>query len=460
MSDWVSDLLAHGIGAAKAKEKEEAFFYLKRVLDSDDASHAQKIKAMEYMAEVCDDPKEKRFYFEEIIIREPGNPIARRGLALLNGDIKPDEVIDPTHRRTQATVSPAEESQMQEAMYSPNQPEMVNPLTRRFVCRQCGGAMAFMADGQSLTCGYCDRQVSLFKAIEEGAMVEEKDFAVALATAKGHTHPVKMQSFTCQGCAAPFVLGPAVLSLTCPYCGSAHVIENHQTQALIPPEGVVPFSVTPAEAKQHFYNWLEKKNLLKKSQTSRPLGLYLPVWTFDIAGKVTARAMGYEQTEEGRLTYASRQLERPIFYNDIPVPASHRLPAKLAEEVAHFRLEELKPYDPGYLADWPADTYQISAADASLVARKQAWQDARTQAGGEFKSQIATPFGGSDPNMALSSADMYVEAFKLILLPLWIIRYRCQEETRTGVVNGQTGHVRAETPLGKGMKGWFKRVLG
>jgi len=43
----------------------------------------------------------------------------------------------------------------------------------------------------------------------------------------------------------------------------------------------------------------------------------------------------------------------------------------LADEVSHFNLDALVAYDPYYLAGWPAETYQVSPADASLLARQR-----------------------------------------------------------------------------------------
>jgi DNA-directed RNA polymerase subunit RPC12/RpoP len=317
--------------------------------------------------------------------------------------------------------------------------------------------MAFSPDGRGLTCGYCDRQLSLYQAIQEGAMIEERDFAVALATAKGHSHTVTVQAFTCQGCGAPFILGPAVLSLTCPYCGSAYVIEERQTRQIIPPEAVIPFALTVAQIRDPFAAWLKAKKLLNKCQVERPRGLYLPVWTFDIAGNVTANVRGYRSDSPG-VKMPSQTLERPVFYNDIPVVASHRLSPRLAEEVGNFQLDQLVPYDPGYLADWPADTYQISAAEASLVARQRAWQEAREIVGAQLKDQLTSPFGGGNLDMTLNSSNLYVEAFKLILVPLWLIRYHYQNQPYDVVVNGQNGHIRGQTP-GGGLRRWLGGLL-
>ncbi len=124
----------------------------------------------------------------------------------------------------------------------------------------------------------------------------------------------------------------------------------------------------------------------------------------------------------------------------------------MAKEVNYFRLNELLPYDPHYLADWPAEIYQISVADSSLVARRQAWEDARRIAANRAKM-------GQISNVTFSSSGIVIESFKLILLPIWVGGYRYQGEDYKLVVNGQTGNVRGERPRG-GLRRLLDGILG
>lgn len=456
MSDSARDLLVRGIAAAKAKDKDQARFYLEWVLRTD-ANRQQKIKAWLWLSEVSDDPAERRECLENVLAYDPTNPLARRGIAILRGQLDPDEIIDPNRQPT-----PSADTAPQPAR------------TKRFICQQCGGKLTFSPDGQSLSCAYCDRQLTLYQAIEEGAMVKEQDFVVALATARGHTHPVGMRSFDCQACGVSFVLGPDVLSLTCPYCASAYVVQATETRDLIPPEGIIPFAVTREEAYSALGRWLEEKGLRAEAQATPPDGLYLPAWTFDVGGEVQWRgkvlgsrpdpALGgglglmMHLTDKALDSYygqASKAVQTgsyPIFYDDVLVPASHTLSADLAQELNHFRLDGVVPYDAGYLADWPTEVYQISVSDASLAARRQAWERARRMAGIRAKM-------GEIRNVTFSSAGIIIESFKLILLPIWLTHYRCQVEDFQVVINGQTGNVRGERPHG-GFGKWMASLWG
>jgi uncharacterized CHY-type Zn-finger protein len=425
MSKSAHDLLVRGVAAAKAGSKNEARFYLEKMLMID-ASHAQRIEAWVWLSEVSDDPVEKRRYLETALANNPAHPTARRKLAVLNGRLKPEEIVDPDRLPT----------------FAPERPQSTH--ARRFVCQQCGGRMTFTPDGKSLTCAYCNRCQTLSQALEEGAMdtaaVEEQDFLVALATAKGHTRPVATQSIRCQGCGAAFVLSPRMLSSRCPYCESAYVVEETKVQELIPPEGVIPFAVSRKEAHRATLRWLKTEGLSTQSLIAPPAGVYFPVWTFDVGGEILWRGLEYEDDR-----WVPRTGTKAVYKDDLVVPASHALPPSVGETMSEFRLDEVVPYDPAYLADWPAETYEISVSDASLVARHRTFSEAR--------EKIPRGFFGRVKDLKLSSTRLIIESFKLVLLPLWIAHYRNENENENGkrkrytiVVNGQTGTVRGEKP--------------
>jgi hypothetical protein len=233
-----------------------------------------------------------------------------------------------------------------------------------------------------------------------------------------------------------------------------------ETRDLIPPEGIIPFGVTQLAAYNVLQEWLKDEDLHAGARVAPPDGLYLPVWTFDVGGEVQWVGKVLER-RYGWTNRVNRTGSYPIFYDDVLVPAGHTLPADLAEEVNRFHLDELVnrfhldelvPYDPGYLADWPAEVYQISVADASLAARRRAWEAARREVTTRVKIHDVQ-------DLKLSSAGIVIESFKLILLPVWVARYRYEDDDYKLVVNGQSGNVRGEEPR-RGMRRLLDSFLG
>jgi hypothetical protein len=426
----VRDLLTRGVAAAKANSKDEARNFLNAVTRSDDASPEQLVKAWLWLAEISDDPAEKRKCYEEALGNNPSDPQARRGLLLLDGKLDASDMVDPDKILTEPTPESSQPAQ-----------------ARRFVCTNCGGKMAFTPDGTALACTYCGRRQSLLDTTNEGAMLEEQNILSALWTKKGHTSPVATQALKCQGCGASFVLPPHVISENCPYCASAYVTEQTETHDLIPPEGVVPFAISRDQAQNSVFDWYRKQGYKVLSSKALPSGVYLPVWTFDVSGEISWNCLVETREDD----WIPKTGAHAVYENDLTVAASHTLGASVSEEINQFPLEHLVHYDAGFIADWPAETYQIPVSDASLVARWRTLDKTRRP--------IETSILGHYKDLSLNTMHLVVESYKLILVPLWISRYHVENTWHTVIVNGQTGNVRGEKPA-SGMRKLFSSLFG
>src|SRR5690606_21433834 len=136
MSNGARMILLQGIAAAKEKKVDEARFYLEWVLRTD-ATSDQLVEAWRWLAEISDDQNQKREYLHKILAYSPTDADARRKLALLEGRLKPDEIVDP-NRLPALTAQPPQPA-----------------ATRRFTCPHCAGRMHFTPDDQSLKCSFC-----------------------------------------------------------------------------------------------------------------------------------------------------------------------------------------------------------------------------------------------------------------------------------------------------------------
>jgi DNA-directed RNA polymerase subunit RPC12/RpoP len=426
MSDGARDLLIRGIAAAKANDIEEARRYLERALNND-PDPDQRVQACLYLNEISSDPAEARGYLEDVLAFSPGNAEARRRLAILDGRLKPTEVVDPDRLTTKTASEP------------------VSTSADRFTCPRCGGRMTYTPDGSSLMCEYCESRQRLHPPAGASSGTQEDDFILAMATARGHLRPVQQQTFTCGGCGASFLLPPEKLSLTCPYCGSTYVISQPETRELIAPTALIPFVLDSDRAENALAAWLAR--IADGLQTPKLTGMYTPAWLFDLGGELGWRARRYDNN---RREWVEEEGTQPLLLHDILVPASSRLPEPCAALLYRFDLGRLVPYDERYLADWPAETYQIALGDASLSARQLALNRQRER----IQSEI--PFAVHD--LVLDSSRMTVETYRLALLPLWLGRYQIDGTDYPLVVNGQTGEVGGSRPA-EGLGGWLKKAL-
>jgi predicted RNA-binding Zn-ribbon protein involved in translation (DUF1610 family) len=431
--DASHEILVNGIAAARAKEYDLARHYLEWYLRLDPPLE-KRMDALVAMAEIATDPPSRRAYLEEALAIEPGDPRARRLLAVMDGKLDPAQIVDPDRMPAEG---PADSPQAADA--------------RRFTCPNCGGRMVFTPDGQGLVCEYCATHPPAGSGPGRAA-APDGNFTVAMATARGHVVPVQQHVLTCQGCGAVFILPPQQLTLTCPYCESAHVLAEMETRQLVAPSAVIPFGVDEAAARQALQDWLRSLHSKSPAVVGTVRGLYLPAWSFDVDGQVDF----HYRVKVGRNEWTGEEIWEQqddlslVDYRDLLIPASTRLPEACRPELAGYDLKGLVPYAEHYLANWPAETYQQTVSDASLDARDTVFKKEQEKARGKLAMQQVR-------DLAFSSLGIVIEAYKLVLLPAWLAHYTLQEKQYDLMVNGQTGHVTGARPPA-GIAGWLDRL--
>jgi len=434
-SDYGKELLRSGIIDAKTDNKEGARRYLDRaVYISND--HDVLAEAWFWMSEVLDDKVEKRKALENCLANDLRHARARRALAILDGKLKAGEIINPD----KLPLAP-------EGLHAAN--------AERFMCPKCGGRMSFAPDGQSLVCEYCSRNQ---KFTAQPGTADEKDFIIAMATARGHGKPLNEQVFHCEGCGCEFILPPDQISFTCVYCGSPHVVNWESEEELLAPDGIIPHAFDQKRAIKFLIDWVESNQIKPERQVDFPRGVYLPLWTFDLGGVIDYVG---ETIDNNEIQFNSKMPKTirvsdsyPVQMNDIPIPASRKLSAVFLKLIPTFELRGVKPYDPRYLANWPAEVYDIPMAEASLDARGQTFKHYKNDL-----PNLLTPIR----LISTSSAKMTVESFRLNLLPVWMTELPFSGREHLVLINGQKGTVASDLPEKKkessGVMDWLKDLI-
>jgi predicted RNA-binding Zn-ribbon protein involved in translation (DUF1610 family) len=386
-----------------------------------------RVEALVWLGEAAGDPAEKRRYIEEALAYNPSDMRARRTLALLNGQLNPAEVVDPdrlAHPQAAAAAQPAG--------------------VDRFTCPQCGGRMTFTPDGSGLNCEYCEsrRGAALGKAATDASAAQS--FLTAMATRQGHLHPVNRQTFNCQGCGSTFILPAEQLSATCPYCGSAYAVRRAETRELLDPQLIFPFQVDENQARQALGAWLTGQRLAGEGglQVERGLGIYLPAWSFEMAGQVPWNCL----VEESRNKWVAQSNIEIVYHTGVLVPATTRLCAECAAEMKAFDLKQALPFNEDYLANWAAETYQVALGDASLEARRWTYEFEKDSVRGRMLQPVR--------DLTFNSLGITIESFRLVLLPFWLSHYHLGKERYQVAINGLTGAVRGQRP-----RNWLDKIF-
>ena len=431
-------LLYSAVTAVKSGENSLAKKYLERVfLTARD--HDILADAWFYLSEITEDKAEKRKSLEQTLSYQMMHARARRSLAVLDGRIKQDEIIS-------ADAIPA--------------PDMGDKSVNadRFTCPGCGGRMSFAPDGQTLACDFCSSGENIDSTSEA---TEEQDFFSAMATLRGHSKPVARKIFHCDGCGAEFVLMADELSASCAYCASPHVVRLEETRELLDPDAIIPHAFTQRQVTQLLVEWVQKHQFTPQGKVLPPRGFYAPVWTFDIGG--TVGYSGQRSEEEPGFGFKKKRVVKtergdyPVFIDDLVIPANHEHRRDILRLIGSYNLREAKPYDARYLSSWTAEAYEIPLSDASLNARSQGYKKTKKEVSRRIThlTKIKT-----------SSANLAVDSYKLLLLPIWATSYPYEGQDYLVLINGQEGTVRGETPKGiqkpnenGGIIGWLDDIF-
>ncbi len=415
------DLYQHGRAALREGQKARAKELLLQAVDY----NREHSEAWLWLSATTDDPAEQKKYLEWAIAANPGNAAARRGLGLVTGKIKQQDLMKEG-----------------EAIASRLAPEPEKTEVRRnFKCLQCGGALRFDPELVDLKCSHCG---FVEVVAEESAAGSEQVLDFSLPTRQGHRWAEAERHFICQQCSATSILGAGQTSAQCPFCGSAALIAAPEERELLPVQSLIPIAFEAERAQQIFREWLGRgffaPDDLKELVTRTGLHpAYAPFWIFNAT--LTAHWRG--QVEEGHGKYRQwvwRTGDRTFFYANLLVAGLKALPAQLLKAAQNFDLSKLIVYKPEYLAEWPAALYDRALADASLDAREMMVRDAEKQL-----ATKAAP-GKTVLNLSVTNSDFSGQTYRLALLPLWIGAYAYRGQTYRVLINGQNGTIAGDKP--------------
>jgi len=396
-----------------------------RVIGADDAGPRRKARAWIGLGRMEEEPARRRRCLESALALDPGNPEARRELAILDGRLDPADIVDPD--RPVAPVLP-------ESAPAPGD-------IRRLACPKCGARLTVLSGTSA--CAWCGQPL-------EGTSppgsdpVGEHDFAAALPTARARRWELPTErTLRCEGCGGSFVLPPGIAGGACPFCRSTHVIRGSD-EGLIQPDSLIPFAIDAAEARRRIRLWMEEErfrpaDLPGRAGAVEPRPFFLPFWTFDLGGTTGWRAL-VARGHGKRREWVPETGVHLLYQDDLLVPAGTAIPDPLAGAYADFDTGALIPYAADHLAGCATEIGRLPLAAASIEARRRALERAEEY---ERKTTLA---GRSFRDFTMNSLGMSVDSYRLVLLPFWLASYGYGGRGCPVAVNGQTGTVAGTVP--------------
>ncbi|MBM4422401.1 MAG: hypothetical protein FJ030_03285 [Chloroflexi bacterium] len=408
--------------AVKEGRMAEAREYLFRAVEIDQEHSDARL----WLSATTTDAAEQKKFLEWALAANPANPEARRGLAIVQGRLNPQDVLPPG---------------TDVAARLPTEPEAA-AAKQVFICPQCGGAMRFDPHLIDLKCERCGH----VRVVEEKPAKDvEQALDLTLPTEKAHRWAEAERRMVCQQCSATTMFPVGQTSVECPFCGSAVFIAAREDADILPPQAVIPMGFEAEEVKTIMRKWLgagllapDDLGRLARGGNLRPA--YVPFWVFETT--LTRKWQAYVAEGSGRnRRWVWQSGEHIFFFTGELQRGTKILSADLLERIEPFDLEKLVEYQPEYLAGWPAATYDISLAQASLDAREKMVKKAKKQL-----QHKAAP-GKEVRDLQVSASDFGGVTYKQALLPVWVGAYHYRGKWYRLLVNGQTGKISGDKPI-------------
>jgi hypothetical protein len=324
----------------------------------------------------------------------------------------------------------------------------------KYHCPSCGAEANWNPSKQALVCPFCGTE-SPAQLETRGAetVVVEHDLVAALRSIPDSARgwQVAKTSVRCQSCQAISVFDPDHVGQRCDFCGSSALVPYEQVKDAFRPESLLPLKIAEPRARElmrAWYGrlWFAPNGFGVKALTDTVKAVYLPYWTFDAKADAswTADSGHYyyvtvDNRQERRVRWTPASGALSHFFDDELVCASRGADPRLLRGIEPFpTTDALVPYDPGYLAGWVVERYQIDLPAAAQRSRQQMEEQLR-----ELCAQQVP--GDTHRNLVVHSAYRDL-TFKHILAPIWMVVYTYHAKAYQVLVNGVTGKISGRRP--------------
>jgi Zn finger protein HypA/HybF involved in hydrogenase expression len=331
----------------------------------------------------------------------------------------------------------------------------------KFHCPACGAESHWSPGAQALICPYCGtKSPATLQTRGADTVIVEHDLVTALREIPDDARgwQTEKTSVRCQSCHAISVFDANKVGKRCDFCGSSELLPYTETKDAFRPESVLPMRVSESQARDTIREWYRRRwfapNALRsKAITDTVKGIYLPYWTFDAnTHSVWTADAGryYESWENGkrvrRIQWSPASGELSHVFDDKLEPASKGVHPAWLRAVEPFPTNGLIPYDPGYLAGWTVERYQIDLVSAASSSRREMEAELRQLCGAQVP-------GDTYRNLNVRTA-FSDQRFKHILVPIWLLTYVYGSTAYQVVINGVTGTAAGGRPWS-----WLKIML-
>lgn len=325
-----------------------------------------------------------------------------------------------------------------------------------YKCPCCNAPLIFGQDQQKMVCEFCDNtfEMDAVKAYNETLDAPDenaKEWEESKSTQWSEEDQQTVRTYTCSSCGGELITDDTTAATFCPYCDNPTIIQGRLSGG-IRPDYVLPFKNGKEEAKAAFRKLCKGKPLLPKGFASevrveKISGMYVPFWLYNCSSRLVGR---YTATRHHRWSDSRYNYTRTEYYNllrsananfqYIPMDASSKLNNAIMESIEPFDYTQLVDFETAYLSGYLADKYDVEAeiGHERVKQRVTATMDEKVRSSMSGYSGVSTV----QRNVSIEHGDS-----KYVLLPVWMLYTKFQDQTYVFAMNGQTGKMTGSFPV-------------
>jgi DNA-directed RNA polymerase subunit RPC12/RpoP len=347
-----------------------------------------------------------------------------------------------------------------------------NPSNEHFPCPGCSADMKYDPAAGMMKCPYCGRTAAVPTVAPSTTPANVatpsperllchplEEFLAKAGSAHLITLAPQALEVHCATCGSSVTFQPPEVAGVCPFCGSAIVAQPKAADPLLAPDAVLPAKISKQQAQGEVRQWLSSRwfapDALKTMARQEGInGVYLPFWSYDADSSsdyVGERGEHYYETEyytDDKGNRCTREVQRTRWYpaaghvdlafQDVLIAASRSVQESKLNALEPWGLQALCAYEPGYLAGFKAQRYQVELPDG--------YTEAKQVMGNSIHEAVRRDIGGDEQRVQSVQTAFSNVGFRHLLLPVWIGAYRFQNKVYQVVVNADTGEVQGDRP--------------
>ena len=303
----------------------------------------------------------------------------------------------------------------------------------RIYCKNCGAPAGFDIINQTYRCPFCGGLSGIQEAKQEVYAWRQLQKERIETKADGQN----LEEHSCPSCGARFVFRSGEASQTCDFCGSKLIRREFSCPEQMP-ELIIPFFITPEEARQRMLDWGHKNQKTPEgrsvvSSMNKLHGCYLPYRL--VRGPVYGTV-----TRDG----TSRKYQCAGYLEGTAVNTSRQLDNLVLNGIEPFDWSQSRPFEYGYISGQNVKLTDIS--DAEIDSR------IREEAAADFLPEVEKVMQTSGVTVQTETGNIDTLS---VLLPVYFIK----SGRLTAVMNGQTGRISVSKSRKKKSNPWMLEPL-